>query len=172
MTPSAPPPSQPCGQDYDFEENLIHALSEFADGAVPLPVDAGGIGRRARRRRLAMTGASVTALLAVVGGGAVLATTNASPSPSAGRVAATSRTPSASASARSSADQPTVQLPDVVGLTLASATTALRDAGLHVGTVSTQFDTRTSPSQVIATIPAPNNQVPPGSTVDLWISKG
>ncbi len=169
MTPSAPPPSQP-GRNYDFEERLIQAMDEFADGTVPPALDAVRIGRRARCRRLAMTGASVAAVLAVAVGGTALATVTASPSTKSAPAAAASRRPSAGATPRPSADRRTVQVPDVVGLSQAEATALLETAKLRVGTVSTQFSSALPSGQVIATIPAPNNQVPSGSQVDLWVS--
>ncbi len=170
MTQSAPPPSHPCGHHDDFEERLIRAMDEFADGTVPPLLDAGRIGGRARRRRLAKTGAIVAAVLAVVVGSNVLSIITSSPSTKPAPAAAASRRPSAAATPRPSADRRTVQVPDVVGLSQAEATAVLETASLRVGTVSTQFDSALPSGQVIATIPAPNNQVPSGSPVDLWIS--
>ena len=170
MTPSAPPPSGPCGHDHDFEERLVQSMNEFADGTASPTLDAGRIGRRARRRRFAMTGASVAAVLAVVVGGTALSTIAGSPSSKPAPAAATTRGPSTVAAPRPSAARRTVQVPDVVGLSQAEATAVLATARLRVGTVATQADGAQPAGRVIATIPAPNNQVPSGSPVELWIS--
>ena len=68
-----------------------------------------------------------------------------------------------------------VSLPSVTGLTLAAATKAITDAGLVVGDpVAEEFSDSVKEGSVISQDPNPsvNGFVPPGSTVNLTVSKG
>jgi beta-lactam-binding protein with PASTA domain len=65
-----------------------------------------------------------------------------------------------------------VAVPDVVGLTQASATTAITGAGLIVGTVTQQPSSTVPAGSVIAQNPLGGQQVPPGSAVNLVVSSG
>ncbi|MEM9171660.1 MAG: PASTA domain-containing protein, partial [Pseudomonadota bacterium] len=67
---------------------------------------------------------------------------------------------------------PPVPAPNVVGLTQAAATTALNNAGLVVGTVTTQFSSTVAAGDVISQNPASGTVVAVGSAVDLVVSDG
>ncbi len=65
-----------------------------------------------------------------------------------------------------------IPVPNVVGDTLATATTAIDDAGLAVGSV-TYAASKTAPQgQVISQSPSASTQVSPGSAVNLVLSTG
>jgi hypothetical protein len=65
-----------------------------------------------------------------------------------------------------------VAVPNVVGQTQASATTAITGAGLTVGTVTQQYHATILSGQVINQTPVAGTQVAPGSSVALAVSKG
>ena len=67
---------------------------------------------------------------------------------------------------------PPVAVPNVVNLTQAAATTALGNAGLTLGTVSTASSTTVPAGSVISQTPAAGTLVAPGSAVALVVSSG
>ena len=66
----------------------------------------------------------------------------------------------------------TVAVPNVVNLTQAAATTALGNAGLTLGTVSTASSTTVPAGSVISQNPGAGTLVAPGSAVALVVSSG
>jgi serine/threonine-protein kinase len=66
----------------------------------------------------------------------------------------------------------TVQVPDLSGLTLASAKARLKDAGLAAGMVTRVFDEDVTQGSVISTTPAAGTTRHGGSAVALTVSKG
>jgi beta-lactam-binding protein with PASTA domain len=67
---------------------------------------------------------------------------------------------------------PDVPVPDFTGLTRADAETALTNAGLVVGTVSTTSSPAVPAGSIISSNPASSTLVAPGSTVNLEVSSG
>jgi len=67
---------------------------------------------------------------------------------------------------------PQVAVPNVVGLTQAAATTAITNANLVVGTVTTQSSTTVPAGSVISQNPSAGTQVVTGSAVSLVVSSG
>jgi hypothetical protein len=65
-----------------------------------------------------------------------------------------------------------VVVPDVVGMTLAAATSALTSAGLAVGTVTTANSSTVPAGSIISENPAAGSSVPAGSAVSLVVSNG
>ena len=62
-------------------------------------------------------------------------------------------------------------VPNVVGMTQAQAAAAITGAGLTVGTVAEQTSTTVPAGRIISQDPPAGNSVPPGSAVDLIVSK-
>jgi beta-lactam-binding protein with PASTA domain len=60
-----------------------------------------------------------------------------------------------------------VAVPDVVGMPLSKATTALDNAGLKAGAISYQQATGKAQGTVLSQIPAPDSSVKTGSAVDM-----
>jgi len=71
-----------------------------------------------------------------------------------------------------SSGPPQVAVPNVVGLTQAAATTAITNANLVVGTVTTQSSTTVPSGSVISQTPTSGTQVAVGSSVNLVVSSG
>src|SRR5262252_3476215 len=71
-----------------------------------------------------------------------------------------------------SSGPPQVAVPNVVGLTQAAATTAITNANLVVGTVTTQSSTTVPSGSVISQTPTSGTQVAVGSAVNLVVSSG
>jgi uncharacterized protein (TIGR03437 family) len=67
---------------------------------------------------------------------------------------------------------PQVTVPNVVGLTQAAATTAIQNAGLSVGAVTTQSSATLPAGRVIGQNPGAASQLPQGSSVSLVVSSG
>src|SRR5947209_8321699 len=67
---------------------------------------------------------------------------------------------------------PTVPVPNVVGQTQASATSALTSAGLTAGTVTQQSSTTVASGNVISESPAAGTSVASASAVNLVVSSG
>jgi len=67
---------------------------------------------------------------------------------------------------------PQVAVPSVVGLTQAAATTAITNAGLVVGTVTTATSTTVPAGSVISQTPAAGSTLPIGGVVGLVVSSG
>ena len=65
-----------------------------------------------------------------------------------------------------------VSVPNVVGLTQAAATTAITNAGLVLGTVTTASSNTVAAGSVISESPAAGTSVAPGSAVNLVVSSG
>jgi serine/threonine protein kinase len=65
-----------------------------------------------------------------------------------------------------------VQIPPLANLEQAAAEQAITDAGLEVGTVTTEASTTVAEGLVIRSSPASGAQVQKGSTVDLFVSGG
>jgi beta-lactam-binding protein with PASTA domain len=65
-----------------------------------------------------------------------------------------------------------VAVPNVVGMAQAAAETAITDAGLVVGTVTTQASDTIPAGEVISQNPTAGTEVAPGSAVDLIVSSG
>ncbi len=65
-----------------------------------------------------------------------------------------------------------VSVPDVVGMTQATAQAAIEDAGLTLGAVTEEYDATIPAGQVISQDPAAGAEVLPGSAVALVVSKG
>src|SRR4029077_8928732 len=71
-----------------------------------------------------------------------------------------------------SSGPPQVAVPNVVGLTQAAATTAITNANLTLGTVTTQSSTTVPSGSVISQNPTSGTQVATGSAVNLVVSSG
>src|SRR5262245_19806667 len=71
-----------------------------------------------------------------------------------------------------SSGPPQVAVPNVVGLTQAAASTAITNAGLTVGTITTQSSTTVPSGSVISQNPTSGTQVASGSAVALVVSSG
>ena len=71
-----------------------------------------------------------------------------------------------------SSGPPPVNVPNVVNLTQAAATTSLTTAGLSVGTVTFQASTTVAAGSVISSSPSSGTSVPRGSSVNLVCSQG
>ncbi|MDG4583601.1 MAG: IPTL-CTERM sorting domain-containing protein [Candidatus Competibacter sp.] len=120
------------------------------------------------------------ATTAITNAGLVLGTvttqSNAAP---AGQVISQNPAAGASVAAGSAVDivvslgpPPPVNVPNVVGLTQAAAATAITNAGLVVGTVTSQSDPNIPAGQVISQNPAAGASVAAGSAVNLVVSSG
>jgi serine/threonine-protein kinase len=66
---------------------------------------------------------------------------------------------------------PPVPVPDLTGMTLDKATSALESNGLTRGVVKQVYDDKIAEGSVVRQAPAAGN-APKGSAVDLWVSKG
>src|SRR5689334_5188984 len=64
------------------------------------------------------------------------------------------------------------RVPSVVGQTQAAATTAITNAGLHVGTVTMANSSTVASGNVISQNPSAGAAVMPASNVDLVVSSG
>src|SRR5262249_52930949 len=71
-----------------------------------------------------------------------------------------------------SSGPPQVAVPNVVGLTQAAATTAITNANLVLGTVTTQSSTTVPAGSVISQNPTAGTQIVIGSAVALVVSSG
>ncbi len=65
-----------------------------------------------------------------------------------------------------------VSVPDVVGMTQAAADTAITSASLALGTVTQTYSATVPTGDVVSQLPAAGTSVPPGTTVNLDVSKG
>ena len=65
-----------------------------------------------------------------------------------------------------------VEVPDVIGLAQATASTRITTAGLVVGTVTEEYSTTVLAGRVISQAPEAGVEVAPGSQVDLVVSRG
>jgi beta-lactam-binding protein with PASTA domain len=68
--------------------------------------------------------------------------------------------------------QPEVAVPNVVGLTQSSAQEAVTAAGLTMGVITQAYSVTVPAGSVISQNPAAGTSVPPGSAVDLVVSRG
>src|SRR5690242_5841622 len=64
------------------------------------------------------------------------------------------------------------RVPDVVGQTQAAATTAITNAGLKLGSVTTRASSTVAAGSVVSQNPAAGTAVPPLSVVDLVVASG
>jgi beta-lactam-binding protein with PASTA domain len=69
-----------------------------------------------------------------------------------------------------SSGKPLVTVPDLNDIAQGTASTDIANAGLTVGTVTTQPSSTIPPGNVVSQSPAPYAQVSPGSTVDLVVA--
>ncbi|MEV7777991.1 PASTA domain-containing protein [Kitasatospora sp. NPDC088351] len=174
---------------------LRQAMNSYADSAPAPAFDAPAILRRTRRRRGLLATAASAAAVAVVATGAFLLQSppsgprtpltpaapvsppvgSGTPSPSLG-----SGTPSPVSSPgygepspgpTPSPDAARITVPDVVGLSQASAEQALAAAGLRVET-HLFTDWKVPAGSVINTQPAAGALLPPDATVTVFVSKG
>lgn len=67
---------------------------------------------------------------------------------------------------------PSVDVPDVVGMSREAAEEALKEAGLKLGTVSEQYHKDVPKGKLISQNPAAETEVKRGSTVNIVVSKG
>ena len=67
---------------------------------------------------------------------------------------------------------PMAFVPDVVGMSLIDAEAAIFSAGLAVGDVTEEFNDAVTEGNIIGQSPVGSHRVPPGSTVDMVVSKG
>lgn len=67
---------------------------------------------------------------------------------------------------------PPVEVPDVVGKPQATANNLITDAGLVVGTVTEEYSTTVLAGRVMSQSPEAGEEVPPGTLVDLVVSRG
>jgi beta-lactam-binding protein with PASTA domain len=117
----------------------------------------------------AITGAALglgtvtTASSATVASGSIISET-----PAAGTMVA----PNSDVSVVVSSGPAPVSVPNVVGMTQASATASLTGVGLVVGTVTTAISATVTSGSVISENPASGSMVGPGSAVNLTISSG
>ena len=65
-----------------------------------------------------------------------------------------------------------VSVPNLAGMTLAAAQSALTGLGLAAGTITETYSTTVAAGVVISQLPVAGNQVAPGSAVNLVVSKG
>jgi len=65
-----------------------------------------------------------------------------------------------------------IETPDVVGLSLAEARQAIRDAKLVPGALIEEFNSNVAKGQIISQSPSAMTERPPGAAVDLVVSKG
>lgn len=66
----------------------------------------------------------------------------------------------------------TIDVPDVQGRTIASATARLKGADLQVRVASGSVESDQPKGTVVSTSPGPGSEVPPGTTVILYVSSG
>ncbi|MBN1788192.1 MAG: PASTA domain-containing protein, partial [Sedimentisphaerales bacterium] len=66
----------------------------------------------------------------------------------------------------------TVSVPNVVGMAQADANSAITTVGLVVGTITTQCSNTVPAGEVISQDPVSGSSVPPGSAVDMVVSRG
>ena len=184
MTPPPPPSHDADSVDSDFEQALRAAVRHFADQA-PVSVIGGAAIRRTSRRRSAFraVGAAAAALV-VVGGAAFTVSQTAGGKPTTGAAAAPvagcAAVPSAAAPTATSGNATpvappsgsgTVRMPNLIGLSQATAVDALTALGLHCELVF-HTDWTVPAGKVIDLDARPGQQVPAGSTRMLFISKG
>lgn len=65
-----------------------------------------------------------------------------------------------------------VEVPNVVSMTSDDAAAKLKDAGLAVGDIIRQYNTKVEQDAVIRQDPAAGSKLPKGEAVDLFVSKG
>src|SRR5262252_2229930 len=117
---------------------------------------------------------------AITGAGLVVGTVTTSPSTTVPAGSVVSQNPIAGSQVASgsavalvvSSGPAQVAVPNVVGLTQAAATTAITNANLVLGTVTTQSSTTVPSGSVISQNPTSGTQVVVGSAVNLVVSSG
>ncbi|MDO4534765.1 MAG: Stk1 family PASTA domain-containing Ser/Thr kinase [Clostridium perfringens] len=71
-----------------------------------------------------------------------------------------------------SGGETTVNLPNLVGLTLDSAKSVITSNGLEVGTITYEYSSTVTSGSVISSSPVSGSSVPSGYTINLVVSKG
>jgi beta-lactam-binding protein with PASTA domain len=143
--------------------NLVVSLGP-ADVAVP---DVTGLSQAAAENAITTAGLAV-GTVTQQNSNTVPAGNVISQNPAAGSLVA----PGSGVSFVVSLGPATTAVPDVVGLTLAAAESAITGAGLVVGTVSQQNDNSVPAGNVISQNPVAATLVAPGSAVSLVVSLG
>jgi hypothetical protein len=166
MTGYASRPSEGRPGDTLFEQELVHALNDYANTSPAPSFDAGGIQRRTRRRRTGLIAAFAVAV-AVAGGGTALATVGSGSSNTAKQAAAS-----------------TPATPDVATLLVGKYKTQM--AGMHpddakaqllknqlkLGTVTEASPANCKPTSVVGVSPHSPTSVSKGDTVNLTVCAG
>jgi len=67
---------------------------------------------------------------------------------------------------------PGVDVPDLTGMRLSEARTALEEAGLGVGRVRRRYDDRRGPNRVLSQEPDPGTRVEPGTEIEIIANEG
>lgn len=149
--------------DISFEQELVTALNDFANTSPAPHFDATGIQRRARRKRAGLI-ATVAAVVAVAGGGTALATVTTG-GPDTSRPAA---------AAGQDATTVMVYGKEIImtGMDSGSATYALSQALLKLGTVTKASTPNCKPGSVIGVSPHSPQNLSRGDTVNLTICAG
>ncbi|HEX6380223.1 MAG TPA: Stk1 family PASTA domain-containing Ser/Thr kinase [Acidimicrobiia bacterium] len=73
---------------------------------------------------------------------------------------------------RVSAEAAPVKVPDITQLTVVEARAALSEVDLKIGAVQSQVDPEIQEGLIISQSPAPEEEIPAGSTVDVVVSSG
>lgn len=147
-----------------FEEELMNAMSRYANSAEAPDFDAPRIVRRTRRRRAVGIGAVAAALL-VAGGGTALATSVAG-----GSHSAASRTVTKSDATTLLFDDHGVTVPiDFSRLDLVLAKEALLKTQTKLGTVTKKAVKNCKPGSVVGVDPHTPKIVKSGDTVNLTL---
>lgn len=151
-----------CAGYTPFEQELVNAMNDFANGAEAPQFDTAAITRGARRKRVTAIAGIATALI-LAGAGTALATTG------------THSSPSAAAAGKSTTDKnvTTVQYGDIAiqvgGFNLDMAKAELGDkAGLKIAVVKAS-PSGCKPTSVLAVSPHAPTVVHKGDTVTLTV---
>jgi beta-lactam-binding protein with PASTA domain len=118
---------------------------------------------------------SPATLSSIAPGGSALLSVTFAPTTTGAKTATISITSdggNGSVSASGTGTIPNVTVPNVVGMTQAAASAAIKGASLTVGTVTTQSSTTVPAGQVISQNPAAGASVASGSAVNLVVSSG
>jgi hypothetical protein len=182
MTPYGSRPSG-CTGHTPFEEELVNAMSEFANSAEAPNFDASVIVRNTRRKRVTAI-ASIAAVLVVAGGGTALAAavTNGSHAAKPAAAASTSKGGTANTAGRTGAgkgDVADIRIDNYSfdvpfgGLSLDFAKQQLMKTQLTLGTVSkVPCGKNDKPNTVVAVSPHAPKVVTKGARIDLTLCVG
>jgi hypothetical protein len=175
MTSHSPRPAGRTGYT-PFEQELVNAMNDFADGAETPQFDTAAIVRGARRKRTAAIAGIATALVLAAAGTALAAGSGSHTT----RTAATAAHKTATNTNRNrntNRNVTTVQygaIPiDLAGTSLDMAEVVLEGkAQLKVGTVTKASPRGCKPNSIIAVSPHAPTVVHEGDTVDLTVCAG